>query len=297
MIWAVTVENFKVFKDIAETRQVSRGAARNGISQSAASQLIQQLERGLGMALFDRSKRPLELTPAGKIYYEVCRDVLRRLEGAEAQIAALKQEAGGSVRVACIYSIGLNEMARYLAEFQQANPEARVQLEYLRPDKIYEAVEHDQTDLGILSYPATGKQIKVVAWRQERMALVVHPGHRLAWREGVEPAELEGERLVSFDEDLAIRKAIDRYLRSSGVAVDAVLQFDNIQMIKEAVAIGSGIAILPEQTVAEEAARGRLSMVPLRGAELARPVGIIYRRNKKLTPAAHRFLEFLRSKV
>ena len=292
----MSLENFKIFKDIAQTRRISRGAAMNGISQSAASQIIQQIERELGVELFDRSKRPLDLTETGKLYYEACRDMLRRYEQALAEIEAHKDEAGGAVRLACIYSIGLHEMARRTAEFQQSHPKARVHLEYLRPDKIYEAILADQTDLGILSYPAQSRELKVVPWRQERMTLVVYPAHRLAQRESVEAAELAGERFVGFDEDLAIRKALDRFLRDCGVTVEPALQFDNIQMIKEAVAIGSGISILPQQTVAEEVSQGRLRSIPLAGVSLARPVGIVYRKGKKLSPAAVQFLEFLRSR-
>ena len=294
----MTLENLQIFRDIAQTRRISEGARRNGISQSAASQLIQQLERRLGVKLFDRSTRPLVLTPAGKIYYEACRDILRRHETAGAQIEGLKQDAAGSVRLACIYSIGLNEMARHTAEFQKNNPQARVHLEYLRPDRVYEAVQEDQTDLGIVCYPAASKDLKVVSWRREPMTLVVSSSHRLAGRrDGVEPGELEGERFVTFDEDLAIRKAIDRFLRHCGVTVEPVLRFDNIQMIKEAVAIGSGIAILPERTVEEEVKQGRLVTVPLRGADLVRPVAILHRRAKTLSPAARRFLEFLQGKA
>src|SRR5438552_842245 len=98
----------------------------NGISQSAASQFIQHLERDLEVELFDRSKRPLALTPAGKVYYDACRDILRRYEQAQAEIEALKTEAAGSVRLACIYSIGLHEMARRTAEFQKLHPKVRV---------------------------------------------------------------------------------------------------------------------------------------------------------------------------
>jgi len=268
----------------------------NGISQSAASQLIQHLERRLGVELFDRSKRPLALTAAGRLYHEACRDILRRYEQMEAELEALQSEGGGSVRLACIYSIGLSEMARHTAEFQKLRPKARVQLEYLRPDRIYEAVRQDQTDLGILSYPAAGKELQVTPWRQEPMVLVVNPSHRLAGRAEVEPAELAGERFISFDEDLAIRKALDRFLRDCGVAVERGLEFDNIQMIKEAVAAGSGISILPQQTVAEEVERKRLVTSVLRGAELSRPVGILYRKGKKLSPTAKAFVEFLRGK-
>jgi DNA-binding transcriptional LysR family regulator len=293
----MTLENLKIFRDVAQTKRISRGAAMNGISQSAASQLIQQLERRLGVDLFDRSKRPLALTPAGKIYYEACRDILRRHEEVEAEIEALKADSSGAVRLACIYSIGLYEMARHMAEFQKQHPKARVHLEYMRPDKIYEAVLADQTDLGMLSYPAPGRELRVIPWRQERMMVVVYPSHPLAGREWVEPSELAGEPLVSFDEELPIRKELDRFLRDSKVALEPVLQFDNIQMIKEAVAAGSGISILPEQTVAPEVAQGRLVTVPFRAGCPVRPVGIIYRRGKKLSPTAEQFIEFLRSKA
>ena len=102
----------------------------------------------------------------------------------------------------------------------------------------------------------------------------------------------------SDDAEMAeIRKAVDKYLRSCGVTVVPFLQFDNIQMIKEAVAIGSGISILPEPTIRAEVAQGRLVPLPLVGPALVRPLGIIHRRGKKLSPAAEHFLEFLQSKA
>ena len=155
----------------------------------------------------------------------------------------------------------------------------------------------DQTDLGMLSYPTQSRDLKVIPWRQERMILVLYPSHALAGREWVEPKELEGERFVSFDEDMAIRRALDRFLRDCGVTVEKVLQFDNIQMIKEAVAAGPGISILPDPTVVDEVGQKRLVTAAIRGADLKRPVGIIYLRGKKLSPTAQQFLEFLRSKV
>jgi len=297
IIFLVSLENLKIFRDIAQSRRISRGAALNGISQSAASQIIHQIEKRLGLELFDRSKRPLALTPAGRLYYGACRDILRRYQEVESELEALKKVAGGSVHLACIYSIGLYEMARHMAEFQKMNPQARVHLEYMRPDKIYEAVLADQTDLGVLSYPNPGRGLKVIAWRQERMVLVVFPGHRLAGREWVAPADLAGEPLVSFDEELPIRKQLDRFLKTHGVKAEPVLHFDNIQMIKEAVAAGSGISILPEQTVLQDLAQGRLAAARFQGAELVRPVGIIHRRGKKLPPAAAQFLEFLKNKA
>jgi DNA-binding transcriptional LysR family regulator len=118
----VSYENLKLFKDIAQNRSFSRGAALNEVSQSAASQHIQELEKTLGTVLLDRSTRPLVVTPAGQLYSEFCRDVLRRKEEFEAALDRLKQEVEGTVRIASIYSIGLSEMAQLERNFRAGIP-------------------------------------------------------------------------------------------------------------------------------------------------------------------------------
>jgi DNA-binding transcriptional LysR family regulator len=139
--------------------------------------------------------------------------------------------------------------------------------------------------------------LKIIPWRREQMVVATNREHPLAARSHVEPPDLEGQPFVCFDEDLYIRKVIDRYLKENRVAVRTVMEFDNIANIKEAVAIGEGVSILPEPTVRQDVSLGRLSAIPLNGSELVRTIGIIHRRRKKLSPAAVRFLELLQREV
>src|SRR5580658_1855692 len=118
----------KLFRDVAHARSLSKAAAVNGISQSAATQHIQELERRLGVQILDRSTRPLGLTAAGKLYAELCRDVLRREENFIVALDAVKTDVEGMVRVASIYSIGLSEMPRLRDEFTRACPGAQLQV-------------------------------------------------------------------------------------------------------------------------------------------------------------------------
>src|SRR5690349_23120934 len=108
MLAFVSSWELRLFKEIATTKSMSRGALHCGVSQSAASQHVQEVERRLGVVLFDRAKRPLELTEAGRLYETFCKDVLRREEEFGLTIEALKREVEGAVRVASIYSIGLS---------------------------------------------------------------------------------------------------------------------------------------------------------------------------------------------
>ncbi len=283
----------KLFRDIAHARSLSRAAAMNGISQSAATQHIQELEKRLGVQLLDRSTRPLGLTPGGKLYAELCRDVLRREEDFTAALDSIKADAEGSVRVASIYSIGLSEMPQLREEFLRVCPGAQLHLELLRPNKVYEAVLEGEADLGFISYPEHRRDLTVIPWREERMTVAVYPSHPLAGREMLVAADLDGQDFIAFDEEVIIRRELDRFLRDHDVTISIVMQFDNIQSIKEAVVLGSGISILPERTMLAEVEQGRLVSVPLHAPELVRPTGIIHRRKKKFTRAGREFLKML----
>jgi len=286
-------DHLKLFKDIAHHRSVSKGAAANGVSQSAASQHLQELERDLGAALLDRSTRPLTVTAAGELYYNLCRDVLRRNAEFEAELDKLKQEVAGTVRVASIYSVGLSEMSHLEQEFSRRYPEATLEIEYLRPEKVYEAVVTDRADLGLMSYAEPTKDVTVLPWRNEEMVVAVSPYHPLAQKSEVSPADLDGLDFIGFDEDLPIRRDVDRFLREHHAHVNVTLHFDNLQMIKEAVAHGSGVSIMPARVMAAEVAQGRLVPIGIAAPDLYRPVGIVHRRKKHFHRAAQAFLDLL----
>lgn len=293
----MSLAEFKLFKELAQSRSLTKAAAACGISQSAASQHVHEVELRLGVSLLDRSTRPVNLTPAGRLYFDFCRDVLRREEQFRRQLGELKEAVEGTVRVASIYSVGLSDMSRVAAEFAARYPEAHLLVEYMRPDRIYESVLAGTADLGLVSYPEPRRDFAVIPWREEEMAVAVHPGHRLASRAILTPADLDGEDFVGFDEDLPIRHRQDRFFRERGIAVNLAMHFDNIQMIKEAVALGSGISILPARTMQAEIDQGRLVAVPLDAPGLVRPVGIVHRRRAKFNRAVQSFLDLLTDRV
>jgi DNA-binding transcriptional LysR family regulator len=284
---------FSLFRDIAQTRSLSKGATQNGISQSAASQYLQDLELELGVTLLDRSSRPLRVTEAGKLYLELCRDLLGRRDEFQIALEQLKGEVEGTVRVASIYSVGLSEMSHLEEEFSRLYPQARLEVEYLRPEKVYEAVATDRADLGLMSYPESTRQVTVLPWREEQMVIAASPYHPLAAKFEVSVEDLEGLDFVGFDEELPIRRNIDRFLREHHVHVNVTLHFDNIQMIKEAVAHGSGVSIMPARIMEQEVTQGRLVPIPISSLELYRPVGIVHRRKKRFHRAGQAFLELL----
>jgi DNA-binding transcriptional LysR family regulator len=293
------LESLKIFCDVVRWASFSRGASENGISQSSASQAVHQLELRLGLKLIDRSKRPLVLTPQGKVYYEGCKELVGRYVELENRVKAMVDEHKviGTVGVASIYSVGMHHMSQYVKIFSERYPEASVRLEYLHPTRVLERVAGGEADLGLISYPRKWPELAIIPWREEVMVLAVHPSHRFAQRRSVEIRELDGENFVAFDGDLSIRRSIDRCLRHHDVNVEVVLEFDNIENIKRAVEIPAGVAIVPDQTLAREVEAGTLAAVRIEGQDprhrLTRPLAVIHRRHHQLSLTAARFLKLL----
>jgi len=275
--------------ELGRTEDIFLGVRDVGAAQHGRITLVQPCVDELEQEIGDVD----EVVPSGRIAFLGNRDVLRREEQFQMQLDNLKGSVEGAVRVASIYSIGLSEMSRLQDEFAARFPHTELHVDYLRPDKVYEAVMADQADLGLVSYPVGTKDLAVIPWREEEMAVAAPPSHPLAKKTVLLPADLNGQEFVGFDEELMIRRELDHFFRDQGIEIQLAMQFDNIQMIKEAVALGSGISILPARTMQAEIAQGRLVSIPLHAPELARPVGIVHRKRKRFSHAVESFLELL----
>lgn len=287
------IEALKIFCDVVRLRSFSRGAEANQVMQSSASQTVHQLEEHLGVTLIDRSCRPWKLTPEGKAFYDGCREVVQRFLDLESEVKRSHEEANSVVSVAAIYSVGLGDMSQIIQQFSEMNHGARVQIEYLHPDRVYQGVLEETVDLGIVSFPQARRELTVIPWRQEAMVLACHPQHRLARQKKIGLSQIAGEKFVGFDKQLPIRREIDRYLKRHNVAVDVVMEFDNIEAVKRGVEVGSGVSILPEPTLQREVESGTLVAVPFAAKNFVRPLGIIHRRGRKFYPSTQRFMDLL----
>ena len=288
------IEALKIFCDVARLRSFSEAAEANQVMQSSTSQTVHQLERHLGVALIDRSHRPWDLTKQGQVFYEGCRGLLDEYHRLETKVRRIQDDVSSVVNISAIYSVGLRHMQEYIDQFSESHPTVTVRVEYLHPDQVYRSVLHDMADLGIVSFPQLKTGLKVIPWREEQMVLVCHPSHRFADQKEISLSQLEGEKFVGFARGLGIRKQIDKFLKQNKVKVRIGLEFDNIEAIKRAIEVGSGISILPKPTLDHEIALEELVAIPFSNKKFTRPLGIIYRRGKKFYPNAIRFFELLR---
>src|SRR3712207_5215817 len=155
------VGSLKVFCDVARCRSFSQAAQVNHLTQSAASQIVKELEKHLKVQLIDRSTRPLQLTPLGRRYYEGCRELVEQYYELEASLQTARAEVEATVAVAAIYSVGLGDMGKYVERFTAEHPNVRVHVDYLHPDRVYERVLDGAADFGLVSFPRRSRKWEV----------------------------------------------------------------------------------------------------------------------------------------
>jgi DNA-binding transcriptional LysR family regulator len=288
------IETLKVFCDVVETGSFSIAASQNFITQSAVSQQLRALEAKYRCKLLERNRGGAKPTPQGAILYRTSREIIDRFQDVEAELQHSCAVVGGQLRLAIVYSVGLHELPPYLKEYLRKYPEVNVHVEYARPNRIYENVIAQQIDLGIVAYPQKHPQIVVISIREDHLVLACPPEHPLANAKKVPISRLDGETMIGYERDMATRKATDHVLRSHHVSVRYAAEYDNIETIKRAVEIGQGVAVVPLPAIRHEVAQGSLKVVRLNDDMLTRPLGIIYKRGRHLSPAADKFVEILR---
>jgi len=272
------LEALRTYVDLCDSGSFSRTAQRRCITQSAVSQRIRTLERELGAVLLERSKgkRLLYPTDAGRTVLDAARDILARADRLEIDLEAfVPGQPAGPLRVATVYSLGLHSMAAATARFLEEFPQVRLHVEYLRTDRIYEALAGGFVDCGIVACPT--ERTGVVVWRfaDEPMVVVVAARHPLATGGKHSPSELSGRPAAVFDPAVPTRSLVDGWLASLGVAQLADGDYDNVETIKQLVGLGSHYAVLPEPAVRREVAAGEFAVVDLDAFPLTRPVGMI----------------------
>jgi DNA-binding transcriptional LysR family regulator len=290
------VKNLRLYVEVGRRRSFSDAAQTLGLTQSAASQRVRELEKRLDVQLIDRSMRPLGLTSAGELFLRGAQDLLARYDQLQLRVTQAGTQLDGQVRVMAIYSAGIALLSHVKVAFGRAYPDVNIELEYGHPVEVCNHVRERQCDVGIVSYPGHWRDVEVIALRDEVMGVVCAPDHALARLDRVNAVDLGQWDMIGYEPSLPVARQIKRYLRDAAASPHCSAVFDNVDTIKAAVAETAQFAILPVRTAALEQSAGTLAVIDL-SPQLVRPLGIIRRKHKgnggTITDAAGAFVDFL----
>jgi DNA-binding transcriptional LysR family regulator len=288
------IESLKTFCDLAETHSFTKTAQINEVTQSAVSQTISTLEHRFRSLLIERSKRHFRLTREGDVVYDFSKRILELRGELLSKLAEIQNTVSGDIRVSTIYSIGLHVLPPYLTSFMKAYPTVNLHVEYRHPLQVYDDVLGNRSDLGLVAFPWTDSKLECVQFRKEPLVLICHPEHPFAKLKTIKLKDLKGQKFIGFKPGIPTRKALDSIFKRQRVTVEHVMEFDNIETLKRAVEIGSGVAIVPQGTIKQEVAKDSLKALKLDG-HYVQSLGVIYRRRKVLSPAIKKFLALLKN--
>lgn len=268
----------------------------NNITQSAVSQQIRSVEERFRIPLIERSSKRFALTREGELLYQTSREIVSQFDALQHQFNEMRNVISGNIRIATVYSIGLHELPPYIKSFLKEFPNVNVHVEYRRSNQVYDEVQTGTCDLGLVAFAVAKKTLKTEAFKKDRLVVICSPEHPLAQfkEKEIEIKQLHGQKFIGFEPDIPTRRAIDKIFKESGAELKTVMEFDNIETVKRAVEIDAGISIVPRATIEQEIKTGTLVAIEFKGKPFHRPLSMIYKSGRVLSPALKRFLKNLK---
>lgn len=282
----------EVFNAVAMEGSFSRAAERLLLSQPAVSQHIRDLESSLNAELFRRTNRGAILTPAGEVLLDYTRCILRMLAEAEIAVTNLDQAARGQLTLGATPGVGIYLLPRWIQSFHRRFPQVSAQLHTGTTARLADDAIAGKVDLGFVEGEISSESpLKVLALREIELRVVVGAGHPWSGAPHVSISDLDGQAFIARAVGSHTRSWMDQLFNRHGVMPQIVAEFDNPEAIKQAVAAGMGISILPEWafTGSGQGVRG----VPIQGFDLRRTLKLLWSESAPMKPAVRAFLVHL----
>src|SRR6202051_2280709 len=280
----------EVLLTVAREHRFSRAAEKLYRTQSAVSQTIRKLENELGEALFDRSSRAGVLTDAGQGLYEYAERLLSLRKDAHESLVELRELQKGKLLIAANEFTALY-LLPILAEFRRLHPMIKITVQRALGSRIPDDVLQHSAELGVLSYKPEEPRLHSVVTYLDELVFVVPPKHPLATAREVSIGPLGAESFVAHIVSSPYREKVLQTFQRYKTPLHMDLELPTLQAIKQFVALGSGVALMPEISVETEVARGELIRVPVRELRVQRKLRLIYRKEAGLSHAARAFLK------
>jgi DNA-binding transcriptional LysR family regulator len=280
----------EVFLMVAREHRFSRAAEKLFRTQSAVSQTIRKLEVELGEALFVRSSREGVLTDAGKVLVEYAEKLLNLRSEAAESLVELRELQKGKLVIAANEFTALY-LLPILAEFRRLHPMIKITVQRALGSHIPDDVLRYRAEFGVLSYEPQEPSVHSVVVYLDELVFVVPPKHPLASAKQVSIRQLGAESFVAHIVSSPYRDKVLQLFKTHKTPLHMDLELPTLQAIKQFVALGSGVAFLPEISVETELARGELVRIAVRELQLKRKLRLIYRKDANLSHAARALLK------
>ena len=280
----VTLRQLRVFIEVARLQSFSRAGDEIGLTQSAVSRCVRELEAELGLKLVDRTTREVQLTDVGGNLVASVSRLLTDLDDALREIREIGEQRRGRVVVAASPTIACRLMPQVIAACGRQFPYITLGLRDDVQSDVVRKVKSGEVDFGVVVGPIAADDLFMVPLMTDSFCLVSRADHPLAARQQVEWKALEGQRLVMLDQASGSRPIIDAALDAHCVRVEVVQELGHPATVYGLVEAGIGVSVLPWLALPLPADATLVARPLTPRAE--RTVELVRRRDRSLSPAA-----------
>lgn len=289
----VSTRQLKAFVALSELKNFTRAARQCHLSQSAFSTLIRTLETALGIRLFDRDTRKVELTAEGRLFRDGASRLLGDFRDALLDLGEHAARRRGRVAIAALPSLAAGWLPSVLADFRAEHPGIELDVADALSEGCVERVRSGRADFALAAIRASAPELRTDPFCSDRFHLVCRTDHRLARRRKPQLADLAGEPFIHLARDSSVRQHIEAAIRPA--TLNRVMELEQLSTVAGMVRAGLGITVVPTLTLFHFGHAG-LATRPLRAPGLLREIFVIRRSERSLSIAAQAMLEFLMSR-
>ena len=288
----VTLRQLQVFAAVARHLSHSRASEELYLTQPAVSMQIKQLERSIGLPLFEQMGKQIHLTEAGKEMLRYSRNISQQLEEMEAVFSEMKGLERGRLNISAV-STANYFMPQLLAKFIQLHPQIQVSLHVANSDAVLKQLTDNVADFAIMGQPPEGADMSSESFMQNPLVVIAAPKHALAKMRRIKPRQLAQETFLLREQGSGTRGVVERFFASHRMALPAHMEMDTNEAIKQSVQAGMGLGIISRHGIELELEAKRLIVLDVEHFPIVRHWHIVHRKGKRLSTASQAFKKFL----
>ncbi len=294
----VNLELYRVFYTVAKCGSLTRAAEELYISQPAVSQSVKQLENQLGVTLFNRTHRGMELSAqGGKLIFDEVERALALFNQAENRLAEVQNSATGFIRIGASDTIFEYFLSDKIVEFHERFPAVKIELMAdFTPDTI-EKLKANRCDVAFVNLPIQEDEALDLYGNCMRLNDIFIVGEKykeLANGGTVSLTKLAKYPLIVMDKNTVARRSLENFFTAHGVELQASIEVGSWDLMKRLVSRGMGIGVIPREYAQRRLTAGELFEVSTDPALPPRSVGMLLPKNASISYALHSFLEYFR---
>lgn len=288
----LTLRQMAIYNRVARLLSFSGAARELHLTQPAVSLQVQRLEQVVGLPLFEQVGRKVYLTEAGRELLVRTEAVFRELHEAAEVLAQMKDTSRGTISVS-VASTAAGFSSRLLAAFMGEHPGATIRLDVTNRSVLLAQLAANDRDLAIMGQPPPELDLEATPIMANPLVLIAAAGHPLGAHQPVSLLDLAGQPFVVRESGSGTRAAMERLFRDARVEPQIRVEIADSDAIKEAVAAGLGLSVIPACTLGPDLAAGRLQVLRAEGFPIRRRWYLVYRQGKRLSPLAEAFRDFV----